>query len=237
MGDDHAEGVSSAIDGDPRRATPRLDALRPAGGAVRPGLLQLLRSAPRAASRSLPGGLPHAVGVTRLTTRLPDEAVTLGDWLGDLGYDTAALGKMHFNGPSKHGFATPARLARLGRLAPRRTCPRAGRPSPPLAAVPGPGERLAQRRRPSRSACRPRSMESSYLVDRSAEFLAQSPGQGPVPTRSRWSSGSPSRTRRSSSPTSGRDASSADQFAAPVVSDGGPGRPAPGVRRPDSRRN
>ena len=31
--------------------------------------------------------------------------MTLGDWLGDLGYDTAAIGKMHFNGPATHGFA------------------------------------------------------------------------------------------------------------------------------------
>ena len=31
--------------------------------------------------------------------------MTLGDWLGGLGYDTAAFGKMHFNGAAKHGFA------------------------------------------------------------------------------------------------------------------------------------
>src|SRR5207248_3193248 len=32
------------------------------------------------------------------------DAVTLGDWLGPLGYETAAFGKMHFNSPSHHGF-------------------------------------------------------------------------------------------------------------------------------------
>jgi choline-sulfatase len=43
--------------------------------------------------------------VTQLSSRLPDDAVTLGDWLSGLGYLTAAFGKMHFNGPSRHGFA------------------------------------------------------------------------------------------------------------------------------------
>ena len=52
------------------------------------------------------GLLPHATGVTRLETRLPEKALTLGRWLGILGYRTAAIGKMHFNGPSRHGFDT-----------------------------------------------------------------------------------------------------------------------------------
>ena len=30
--------------------------------------------------------------------------LTLGEWLHDLDYATAAIGKMHFNGPSAHGF-------------------------------------------------------------------------------------------------------------------------------------
>ncbi len=48
--------------------------------------------------------LPHAVGVTQLGTRLSDRVITLGEWLRDRGYHTAAIGKMHFNGPSTHGF-------------------------------------------------------------------------------------------------------------------------------------
>jgi len=48
--------------------------------------------------------LPHAVGVTQLMTRLSDRVLTLGEWLRDHGYHTAAIGKMHFNGPSTHGF-------------------------------------------------------------------------------------------------------------------------------------
>ncbi len=103
VGDDHAGGTLG-IDGDPRRATPRLDAL--AGRGVRFDRAYCNAPVCTASRQSfITGRLPHAVGVTRLLTPLPADAVTLGDWLGDLGYDTAAIGKMHFNGPSKHGFA------------------------------------------------------------------------------------------------------------------------------------
>ena len=98
------------IDGDPRQATPRLDTTGPAGGPVRSGFLQLtiMHAEPAIAHHRR---LPHAVGVTRLTTPLPDDATTLGDWLGDLGYRTAAFGKMHFNGKGHHGFAEMADTA------------------------------------------------------------------------------------------------------------------------------
>ena len=49
------------------------------------------------------GKLPHAVGVTQLGTRLPDDVLTMV-MVRDLRYQTAAIGKMHFNGPSGHGF-------------------------------------------------------------------------------------------------------------------------------------
>ena len=42
--------------------------------------------------------------MTQLTTRLSDDVLTLGEWLRDLDFATAAIGKMHFNGPSNHGF-------------------------------------------------------------------------------------------------------------------------------------
>ena len=102
IADDH-RGGTLGVDGDPRRATPNLDRL--AGQGVR--FTHAFCNAPVCtASRQsfITGRLPHAVGVTRLTTRLPDDAVTLADLLSPLGYDTAAIGKMHFNGPSRHGF-------------------------------------------------------------------------------------------------------------------------------------
>lgn len=102
IADDHRGGVLG-IDGDPRKATPRLD------GLARQGVRfdRAFCNAPVCtASRQsfITGKLPHAVGVTQLNTRLPEDAVTLGDWLGRAGYMTAALGKMHFNAPSRHGF-------------------------------------------------------------------------------------------------------------------------------------
>ena len=167
VGDDHGGGLMG-IDGDPRRATPRLDALARQG--VR--FDRAFCNAPVCtASRQsfITGRLPHAVGVTRLTTPLPDDALTLGDWLGDLGYDTAAIGKMHFNGPSKHGFATrldsPAWSAWL-----RKNPPVGGdhrrpwRPFQDTAAV-WLNAKVEPFGLPSAS------MESSFLVERSAEFI------------------------------------------------------------------
>lgn len=102
VADDH-RGGTLGIDGDPRRATPNLDALARQGTRF----TRAFCNAPVCtASRQsfITGRLPHAVGVTRLPTPLPNNAVTLGDWLGTHGYETAAIGKMHFNGPSHHGF-------------------------------------------------------------------------------------------------------------------------------------
>jgi choline-sulfatase len=106
IGDDHAGGTLG-IDGDPRRATPNLDRMAKQGVRFDRAYCNSPLCTPSRQS-FITGKLPHAVGVTRLTTPLPDDAVTLGDWLGGLGYTTGAIGKMHFNGPSAHGFAERA---------------------------------------------------------------------------------------------------------------------------------
>lgn len=101
--DDHRAGVLG-IDGDPRRATPNLDRLARQGVRFE----RAYCNAPicTASRQSLiTGRYPHAVGVTQLMTPLPEDAVTLGDWLTEMGYATGACGKMHFNGPAAHGFA------------------------------------------------------------------------------------------------------------------------------------
>ncbi len=102
IADDQASGTLGC-EGDPREATPRLDQL------AREGVLlqRAYCNAPVCtASRQsfLTGLYPHAVGVTRLGTALSENETTLADWLGDLGYVTAAFGKMHFNSPLRHGF-------------------------------------------------------------------------------------------------------------------------------------
>jgi len=50
------------------------------------------------------GRYPRSVGVTLLQTPLPQSEVTLAEMLKEVGYETAAFGKMHFNSPLKHGF-------------------------------------------------------------------------------------------------------------------------------------
>ncbi|QEH36353.1 Arylsulfatase [Aquisphaera giovannonii] len=100
---DDQSGLCLGAAGDPRGATPNLDRLAAQGVFF----ARAFCNAPVCtASRQsfITGKLPHAVGVTRLGTPLPDDARTLGTWLGENGYRTAAIGKMHFNGPSHHGF-------------------------------------------------------------------------------------------------------------------------------------
>lgn len=103
VGDDHAAGLLG-IDGDPRQATPRLDALAQQG--VRFDRAYCQAPVCTASRQSfLTGRLPHAVGVTQLTTPLPESAITLADWFAEFGYTTGAVGKMHFNSSLTHGFA------------------------------------------------------------------------------------------------------------------------------------
>jgi len=102
VGDDHGGGTLG-IEGDPRQATPRLDALARAGVLFERAYCNSPLCTPSRQSL-ITGMLPHAVGVTQLATRLSDQVLTLGEWLRDQGYHTAAIGKMHFNGPSTHGF-------------------------------------------------------------------------------------------------------------------------------------
>jgi arylsulfatase A-like enzyme len=52
----------------------------------------------------LTGRYPRSVGVTQLKTALPESETTLAEMLAAAGYRTAAIGKMHFNSPLKHGF-------------------------------------------------------------------------------------------------------------------------------------
>jgi choline-sulfatase len=52
----------------------------------------------------LTGRYPRTIGVTQLQTPLPANETTLAELLHAAGYDTAAIGKMHFNSSLKHGF-------------------------------------------------------------------------------------------------------------------------------------
>jgi choline-sulfatase len=102
VADDHA-ACTLGIDGDPRRATPNLDAFARQGTLFKRAYCNSPLCTPSRQSL-ITGRLPHSIGVTQLATRLSDQVLTLGDWLRELDYATVAIGKMHFNGPSTHGF-------------------------------------------------------------------------------------------------------------------------------------
>ncbi len=103
IGDDHAAWTLGSM-GDPRRATPNLDRLASQGVLFERAYCNAPVCTPSRQSL-ITGKLPHAVGVTQLMTALPDGAATLGVLAARRGYETVAIGKMHFNGPSRHGFA------------------------------------------------------------------------------------------------------------------------------------
>lgn len=101
--DDHS-AETLGFEGDPHGATPNLDGLARQGVYFQRAYCNSPLCTPSRQS-FISGKLPHATGVTRLPTALPESVRTLGHMLGERGYRTAAVGKMHFNDPSPHGFA------------------------------------------------------------------------------------------------------------------------------------
>jgi choline-sulfatase len=100
--DDHAAYVCGAY-GNRLVQTPNIDAL--AAGGMR-FERAFCNSPVCTASRQsfLTGRYPRTIGVTQLATALPESETTLAELLRDAGYDTVAIGKMHFNSDLKHGF-------------------------------------------------------------------------------------------------------------------------------------
>jgi arylsulfatase A-like enzyme len=167
VGDDHAGGTLG-IDGDPRQATPCLDRLARQGVRFRRAFCNAPVCTPSRQS-FITGRLPHAVGVTVLTTPLPDAALTLGEWLSDWGYATAAFGKMHFNGPRRHGFAERIDVPEW-RAFLKAHPPEAGNPRAPWHPFRDPAAVWLN------AACKPdglpsASMEATFFADRAVEFF------------------------------------------------------------------
>ncbi|MFB3789662.1 MAG: sulfatase [bacterium] len=102
VSDDHAAYVCGAY-GNRQARTPNLDRLAQTGVTFTHAFVNCPMCTPSRQS-FLTGRLPHAIGVTHLTTALPEEPVTLAEALKDQGYATAVIGKTHFNSDRAHGF-------------------------------------------------------------------------------------------------------------------------------------
>jgi len=105
IADDHA-GYALGAAGDPLADTPNLDRLAREGTRFTRHFCNSPVCTPSRQSL-LTGQLPHAVGVTRLTTPLAENKTTLAKLFQRAGYHTAVFGKMHFNRPGRpglHGF-------------------------------------------------------------------------------------------------------------------------------------
>jgi choline-sulfatase len=100
--DDHAAYALGAY-GNPLARTPNLDRL--AADGMRFDRAYCNSPVCTASRQSfLTGRYPRTIGVTELSTPLPESEKTLAELLSESGYDTAAIGKMHFNSQARHGF-------------------------------------------------------------------------------------------------------------------------------------
>ena len=100
--DDHAAYAVGAY-GNSTIRTPSLDRLASQGIRFERAYANCPFCTPSRQSL-ITGKYPHGCGVTLLQTPLAEEQVTIADHLGELGFKTAAIGKMHFNSDLRHGF-------------------------------------------------------------------------------------------------------------------------------------
>ena len=102
IADDQAAYVTGCY-GNNLVKTPNIDALASAG--IRFDRAYCNSPVCTASRQSfLTGRYPRSIGVSLLSTPLPESELTLAEILKEAGYDTAAFGKMHFNSQLAHGF-------------------------------------------------------------------------------------------------------------------------------------
>ncbi|GAB3222655.1 sulfatase family protein [Spirosoma arcticum] len=102
IGDDHAAHDLGCY-GNPVVRTPNLDRLAGQSAQFERAYVNSPVCTPSRQS-FLTGKMPHAAGVTLLTTALPDTTYTLAEHLKKQGFKTACIGKTHFNSELTHGF-------------------------------------------------------------------------------------------------------------------------------------
>jgi arylsulfatase A-like enzyme len=107
LADDHAGYVLGAA-GNRLAQTPTLDRLASEGTRFARHYCNSPVCTPSRQS-ILTGQMPHAAGVTVLSTPLATDRPTIAKRLGESGFSTGVIGKMHFNRPGTpglHGFQT-----------------------------------------------------------------------------------------------------------------------------------
>ncbi|MDG3002344.1 sulfatase family protein [Paludisphaera mucosa] len=171
--DDHAAGTLGAA-GDPHGATPHLDALARQGVYFERAYCNAPLCTPSRQS-FITGKLPHATGVTRLPTALPESMRTLGHLLGERGYRTAAIGKMHFNGPSSHGFELRRDYAEWLKHIGSHPPPRGDRRKPWRPMIDPPATWLNAR--VEDAGLDAESMDATYFVNRAIRFMKADAGR------------------------------------------------------------
>jgi choline-sulfatase len=175
--DDHAPYVCGAY-GNKVVRTPNLDRLAAEGMRFDRAFCN---SPVCTASRQsfFTGRYPRTLGVTLLQTPLPDGTPTLARMLRAAGYDTAAIGKMHFNSNLTHGFDLRIDLPQHARWLKERGAKRL----PAGVAVQPPWRPF---RDPARvwlnSACLPfgavdEDMAGTYFAREAERYLAERRGQ------------------------------------------------------------
>lgn len=102
IGDDHAAYALGCY-GSKVARTPNLDALAGRGIRFERAYVNSPLCTPSRQS-FLTGKLPHATGVTLLTSALSDTTYTIPEHLRKQGFMTGAIGKTHFNSNQHHGF-------------------------------------------------------------------------------------------------------------------------------------
>jgi arylsulfatase A-like enzyme len=171
--DDHAAYVIGAY-GNHRAHTPNLDRLAASG--IR--FDRAFCSSPvctAARDSFITGRYPRTIGVTQLRTPLPESEQTLAHVLKRGGYETAAIGKMHFNSAHTYGFDFRRDLGTYDKM----LAARGKKPIPQDVAVQPPWRPFKD---PARiwinSAAQPvglvdADMDATYFVDEAAHFLSE----------------------------------------------------------------
>jgi choline-sulfatase len=171
--DDHAAYVIGAY-GNKRARTPNIDRL--AAGGIRFDLAFCSSPVCTAARDSfITGRYPRTIGVTQLRTPLPEKEQTLAHVLKRAGYETGAIGKMHFNSEHTYGFDFRRDLGAYDKL----LAARGKKPIPGNVSV---QPKWKPFKDPARlwinSAALPMGlvdadMDATYFVDEASRYLAQ----------------------------------------------------------------